>query len=196
MAGLTFGLTKSGDLSLVVCSGFLFSGLMFGPDLDIHSRQFIRWGWLRWIWIPYQKNLRHRSIISHGPIIGTIVRSIYLAVCVGVLGLVWLTVTHLLWGGGWHWQRWASDGWRELSRHYPQLIALFAGLELGAMSHSLSDWGGSTYKRFKKGGWKAVKPKVLSRKKRKHKNTQRPVKGLTTPRKRNSKRQLGKRKQG
>jgi len=31
------------------------------------------------------------------------------------------------------------------------------GLELGAMSHSLSDWGGSAYKRFQKQGLPVAK---------------------------------------
>lgn len=57
--------------------------------------------------------------------------------------------------------------WRTVARlaaglaiEYPtEWMALFIGLELGAMSHSLSDWGGSAYKRFKSGGLKAIMPK-------------------------------------
>ena len=33
---------------------YIFSGLMFGPDLDIYSLQYKRWGIGRWIWLPYQ----------------------------------------------------------------------------------------------------------------------------------------------
>ncbi|MBW4577746.1 MAG: metal-binding protein [Aphanothece sp. CMT-3BRIN-NPC111] len=168
VAGLTFGLTKSSDLTLIVAGSFLFSGLMFGPDLDIHSRQFIRWGWLRWIWIPYQKTLRHRSIFSHGPVIGTTLRVVYLANWLLLLGLLGLIVAQLWWGDEWSWQRLAEDAVGSLFQHYPQLIALLAGLELGAMSHSFSDWGGSAYKRFKKGGLKAVIPKLGKKKKRSH----------------------------
>ena len=41
--------TRNGSLTLILAGGFLFSGLMFGPDLDIHSIQFKRWGILGFI---------------------------------------------------------------------------------------------------------------------------------------------------
>ena len=175
-AGLTFGLTRSGNLTLMVSGGYLFSGLMFGPDLDIHSRQFIRWGWLRCIWIPYQKTLRHRSIFSHGPVIGTVLRVLYLSSWLLLVGLLGLGVSTLFWGapGG----RGLFDAaWRALFQYRSESIALFVGLELGAMSHSVSDWGGSAYKRFKRGGFRAVIPQV-SKKKLKRKSTSRKSKSL------------------
>ena len=160
---LTYGLTRSGDKTLIVAGSFLFTGLMFGPDLDIHSRQFIRWGWFRWIWIPYQKALNHRSVFSHGLIIGTIIRVLYLTNLVLVLALLILVVTNLLLGWQWNWQRLAEDGVRSLFQHSPEFIALFVGMELGSMSHSLSDWGSSAYKRYQKGGLQAVLPKAKKR---------------------------------
>jgi hypothetical protein len=36
-------------------------------------------------------------------------------------------------------------------------------MELGSMSHSFSDWGGSAYKRYQKGGFQAVLPKAKKR---------------------------------
>lgn len=158
VAGLTFGITQSGNLTLLVSGGFLFSGLMFGPDLDIHSRQFIRWGWLRWIWIPYQKSLRHRSIFSHGPMIGTILRVVYLAICLGIVGILGLEIARRFWSLPWSWEQLGQVAMRSLSQHYPEWIALLLGLELGAMSHSLSDWGGSAYKRFKSRGIQGLIP--------------------------------------
>jgi uncharacterized metal-binding protein len=134
----------------MVAGSFLFSGLMFGPDLDIRSRQFQRWGWLRWIWIPYQKFLRHRSLFSHGLILGTIGRSLYLAFWLSMLWLLGLAVLQLLWQVSWNWQQELFKGWQFLKRHYPEAIALFIGLELGAMSHSVSDWVGSAYKRHQR----------------------------------------------
>jgi uncharacterized metal-binding protein len=147
IGGLTFGITKSSDLTLMLAGGFLFSGLMFGPDLDIRSRQFQRWGWLRWIWIPYQKTIRHRSLISHGFILGTLGRSLYLSIWLAALWLLGLAVFQLWSSVSWNWQQELVKGWQFLKLHYPQAVALFVGLELGAMSHSLSDWIGSAYKR-------------------------------------------------
>ena len=71
----TLGVTHSLWLMLWVGLGFLVGGLLLGPDLDIHSVQYKRWGWLRWIWLPYRGSMRHRSFWSHGPIIGKIGRA-------------------------------------------------------------------------------------------------------------------------
>lgn len=154
VAGFTFGQTHSGDLTLIVSGAFLFSGLMFGPDLDINSIQYKRWGLLRWLWIPYQKTLRHRSLLSHGLIIGTTLRLLYLGTWLGILSVFALGIAQLLWGGEW---RQLVVGVIERSTEYTtEWIAVYLGLELGAMSHSLSDWSSSASKRFKKQGWRGL----------------------------------------
>jgi len=160
ITGLTFGLTQSGNVTLVASGAFLFSGLMFSPDLDLQSRPYTRWGPLRWIWIPYQKTLRHRSLLSHGLIIGTTLRVIYLAILLGIVGIFALGMATLVWGNpscvGWNWQHLAQSGKRSLTQHSLEWSALYLGLELGAISHVLSDWGGSAFKRFKKQGWSSL----------------------------------------
>ena len=167
IVGFTFFLTHNGELTLVIAGGFLFSGLMFGPDLDIYSRQFKRWGILRWIWIPYQKTLKHRSQLSHGLIIGTTIRIFYLLSLLILVGILGIALTQLIWGFYWNWQEFTQRSIERIINDYPQeAIALFLGLELGGMSHSLSDWIGSTYKRCKKNGWKAMIPKKKSKKKK------------------------------
>ncbi|MBD2429877.1 MULTISPECIES: metal-binding protein [Fischerella] len=170
VAGATFVQTKSGNLTLSVASGFMFGGLMFGPDLDIYSRQYQRWGLLRWIWIPYQKSLRHRSFLSHGPIIGTTLRVIYLSGVVGILIILGTVVAQILGNGNWSKQILSETLGRSLN-HLPELLALFLGLELGAMSHSLSDWSNSAYKRFQKQGVRGLLPRAKM-KKRKRTTTQ------------------------
>ncbi|PMB43261.1 metal-binding protein [Fischerella thermalis CCMEE 5319] len=170
VAGATFVQTKSGNLTLLVASGFMFGGLMFGPDLDIYSRQYQRWGLLRWIWIPYQKSLRHRSFLSHGPIIGTTLRIIYLSGVVGILIILVTVVAQILGNGNWSGQFLNETVGRSLN-HIPELLALFLGLELGAMSHSLSDWSNSAYKRFQKQGVRGLLPRAKM-KKRKRTTTQ------------------------
>lgn len=176
MAGLTFGQTQSGNLTLLVSGGFLFGGLMFGPDLDIYSCQYQRWGWFRWLWLPYQKSLRHRSLLSHGPLIGTALRILYLAIWIAVLGIVAVTIAQVLWGLKWSWHDFIQLILRSLSEHYTECFALYIGLELGAMSHSLSDWTGSAYKRCKKQGWKGLFPPATKSKQRQRKSPVRPPK--------------------
>lgn len=89
IVGITYGFTRNGEVTLILSGGFLFSGLMFGPDLDIHSIQYKRWGFLKGIWLPYRNFLRHRSIFSHGLIIGTCVRVLYLFLIVAFVSIFW-----------------------------------------------------------------------------------------------------------
>ena len=57
-------------------SVYMFGGYMFSGDLDIKSREFRRWGYLKFIWIPYQKLFEHRSVFTHGFILGILYVSI------------------------------------------------------------------------------------------------------------------------
>ncbi|MBW4647578.1 MAG: metal-binding protein [Kastovskya adunca ATA6-11-RM4] len=163
VTGISLGVTRSSDLTLIVSSGFLFSGLMLSPDLDLYSRPFKRWGWLRWIWIPYQKVMRHRSLFSHGLIIGTTLRVLYLAVWIIGLGVLGLAVVQVFREVRWNWQEFGQDAERSILQYQAQWLALFVGLELGAMSHTLSDQLGSGYKRFKRQGWQGILRKKRSR---------------------------------
>lgn len=147
VAGFVFALSKSSHFTLLVCGAFLFSGLMFGPDLDIRSRQFRRWGWLRWLWLPYQKSVRHRSFLSHGPVVGTTLRLVFLGTWAGLLTILGLFLVGQFWEVTWSWQMIFTGIGRSLSHHRSAWLALWVGLELGAMSHSFSDWGGSLYQR-------------------------------------------------
>lgn len=146
IAGSTYFLTRSSDRTLIVAGAFLFSGLMFGPDLDIYSIQYKRWGYLRWLWIPYQKSLKHRSMLSHGIIIGTTVRLVYITALLSIVGVFVVGIAEL-WGNvSWDWQLWV-----EIAKKYTyELLALFIGLELGAISHILSDRIGSFSKRWQR----------------------------------------------
>src|SRR5918911_703752 len=74
-----WGLTGSVALSTAATVAMLFGGLMFGPDLDIQSRQYTRWGPLRLLWFPYKTVFRHRSRWSHGIVFGTLIRVVYFA---------------------------------------------------------------------------------------------------------------------
>jgi uncharacterized metal-binding protein len=66
----------------------------------------------------------------------------------------------------WNWQDMVFSYGRSIGEHHIEILAVYIGLELGAMSHYLSDWGGSAYKRFKKkglSGWRP--PKTIKRSK-------------------------------
>lgn len=90
--GVTYYFTNSLLLAAAVTLGTLFGGLMFGPDLDIQSKQYTRWGVFRFLWLPYKVVFRHRSRLSHGIIFGTLIRVIYFA---GVLSLLVVGAVYL-----------------------------------------------------------------------------------------------------
>jgi uncharacterized metal-binding protein len=147
IAGGTLFTTSRADLAFWVSGGFLFSGLIFGPDLDLYSFHYKRWGKLRWLWRPYQKAIKHRSIWSHGPIVGTIGRILYLSLWLGLVGLFYLGVAQLAGAKTYTGRELLCILQHSIESNLPVYIALFCGLELGAMSHYVSDWLVSTFKR-------------------------------------------------
>lgn len=151
LAPLTFaaawGLTGSLTLCVAATAAALFGGLMFGPDLDIQSRQYTRWGVLRFLWLPYRAVFRHRSRWSHGIIFGTLIRVVYFAAALTLLFWAGVYARALFLKGG------APPGLRDLAgvwRAVEQtaagygvgtrvLFASLAGLWWGAASHTLTD---------------------------------------------------------
>ena len=160
IAGATLYLTRRADLAFWVSGGFLVSGLIFGPDLDLYSFHYKRWGIFRWLWQPYQKAIKHRSIWSHGPIIGTIGRLVYLGLWVAVAGLFYLGIVQLVWGKAYTGKQLWEIFEHSIDRDRLVYIALFCGLELGAMSHYVSDWTVSTVKKspLMTKWWSSLKP--------------------------------------
>jgi uncharacterized metal-binding protein len=140
----TFFLTHSIDLSIIVTGTMLFAGFMFGPDLDIQSRQYERWGPFAFLWWPYKVVFRHRSRFSHGILLGTAIRVLYFTVMLFLLIGLGLFIYRLL-----HPQ--ANEKadlaillqrvWQTIRSVEPRyLIAAFLGLWWGAASHTLTDW--------------------------------------------------------
>ena len=150
ISGIAYFLTKSGKFALILTGGFLFSGLMFGPDLDIYSVQYKRWGWFRWIWIPYRSAIRHRSQLSHGFFIGTVLRLLYISLIIVIISGIIAAIAYFF---GYMNLQSVMDSQKQFPIWNPSytqaLLALIIGLELGAMSHSISDWIGSAYKKNK-----------------------------------------------
>ncbi|MBA3632588.1 MAG: metal-binding protein [Acidobacteria bacterium] len=145
-------ITQSVPTASIVTAAFLFGGLMFGPDLDTHSKQYTRWSVFRCLWYPYQAFFKHRSRWSHGLIFGTFLRVVYF---IGVLTLLSFLIVFVMafYSGGdlpnlmEFTKTWQQIG--ESSRQYfgeYSFLSLFIGLWLGAASHTLTDMAGSFIK--------------------------------------------------
>ncbi len=162
-------LSRNIFLTVIITAGFLFSGLMFGPDLDIYSVQYKRWKWLRFLWLPYQKTLKHRSLFSHGFLIGTMIRIVYVLLITGLISILLIGISQAIWGFDWNWHDFLINLSQEIKNNFlKESISLFIGLELGAMSHYFADNLNSFFKsrlRFNQNS-KISKSKNKNRKKK------------------------------
>jgi uncharacterized metal-binding protein len=112
------------DVGLIAAASYYLAGMYLSPDLDLVSRPFKRWGLLRWLWLPYQRLIpRHRHWLSHGPVIGSSVRLLYLAALVSPIWLVFPGLQQIQWSGV----------------TAPNAMAFFCGVELSALNHLLLD---------------------------------------------------------
>ena len=115
------------------CAAFLVGGLWLSPDLDTPSRVTARWGPLALLWWPYRRWLRHRSLLSHSPLLGTAGRLAWLA---GLIVAACLLLTPL---GAPPPQRLAGGLVALWQRQRPLLAAGLVGLEASAWLHLLQD---------------------------------------------------------
>ena len=105
--------------SLIFIVSYIFAGLMFNGDLDCESKPYYRWKVFRLIWIPYQSLFKHRSFFTHGILIGTFIRILYILIIPltfyfhEIINFVWL--------------------------HPKFFVFLFCGLEVGSISHIVAD---------------------------------------------------------
>ena len=129
--------------TLLVVGAYLFSGLLLSNDLDTYSRPYRRWGPLRVLWYPYQRLVAHRSVLSHGILVGPVLRVLYLYAMIEALLFM---VYHGAVFTGYSTQA-AQTGLRITANVLPYLVAhpqisvpLFVGLVLGGLAHSVIDW--------------------------------------------------------
>ncbi|MBI2995533.1 MAG: metal-binding protein [Candidatus Melainabacteria bacterium] len=118
----------------------LFSGLMFGPDLDTRSVQYKRWGPLKFIWLPYQA-FGHRSkrTQSHDALFGPFVRIIYffcVVICVAIFTAGIFSLFNKKLSLDFLFSFFTSILQIPIKYH----ISLLAGLWLGNIVHYLTDW--------------------------------------------------------
>mgnify|MGYP002061541832 FL=1 len=127
--GIATAVLWGADAGLISAAACLIGGFWLSPDLDTHSNALRRWGPLRGLWWPYRHLIPHRSLWSHGPLIGTALRLLWL--------LSWWVVLSLLIG-------WPTNAglpplvsW--LKQQPQQAIALAIGLEASAWLHLILD---------------------------------------------------------
>ncbi len=143
--GVYFKTTYSPQVvpALVFTGTFLFAGYACAGDLDLNSSETNRWGPLKFIWAPYRIIVPHRSWISHGLVLGGVIRVLYLATASTLLfwlGL-WLysrlgphinasEATRAEWGSLIHWSH----------THQSLAFAALSGFVLAGTIHSISDF--------------------------------------------------------
>jgi uncharacterized metal-binding protein len=123
-----------------VMAAHLFGGYMLSPDLDTYSEPYKRWNliWNLNYWWLYKKRVSHRSIISHGLLVGTAVRVLYL-----IAPFVLILHSHLE----------SIMNWCVINKEL--VLWILAGLEFSAMVHvgcdRISDFQNWLESRNKKG---------------------------------------------
>ena len=128
--GIAVGLALGWAAGLIAAASFWAGGLWLSPDLDTRSNALRRWGALGFLWWPYRLLIPHRSLWSHGPVLGTTARlGVLLTWCLIVtLAVPTLSPAMLL------------AALQKLMHQHPQeLIALLVGLEGSAWIHLILD---------------------------------------------------------
>ncbi len=110
------------ELGTIAAAAHFLGGYWLSPDLDIKSRPFLRWGILKIIWIPYQRLIPHRSPLSHTPVLGSLIRLVYLAAWLCPLWVLFPDLQRVQWAMDWG-----------------KVAAFLAGVELSALNHLLLD---------------------------------------------------------
>lgn len=118
----TYQIINNYIITGIIVISYLFSSFMFNGDLDMHSKPYNRWYFLKMIWIPYQLIFKHRSIFTHGILIGTIIRLIYLGTLPSIYLLIENKFIYVI-----------------CSLDPNIALPIFIGLELGSMVHTILD---------------------------------------------------------
>jgi len=121
---ITYYVLTDIKITMILMFTYFFASFMFNGDLDTNSKPYNRWFILKMIWIPYQLLFNHRSIFTHGLIIGTIIRIIY-------IGIIPLSIVVL------------HNNIQEviiyIKNNFNIILVLVIGLELGSAIHTISD---------------------------------------------------------
>lgn len=152
-----YAITGNITASATVAGAFAFGGIMFGPDLDTVSRNYSRWYFLRFLWLPYRWCFKHRSRFSHGLILGALLRVVYFmglsTLLVYAVAVIWSSIA----GGKAPafndltvvWQKIGEAIRANLGDNF--LLLIFFGLWFGAASHTFTDMAGSFIRTGRRG---------------------------------------------
>ncbi|WP_028953135.1 metal-binding protein [Synechococcus sp. CC9616] len=128
--GLLLGVLLGHWCGLIGAVAFFVGGLWLSPDLDTHSNALRRWGPLAFLWWPYRRLLRHRSVWSHGPLLGTIGRLSLLT--------AWLWCLLAVIPGA-DWNTFWSSAIQWFNAQPQQAVAMLVGLEASVWLHLILD---------------------------------------------------------
>lgn len=119
--------------TLIITASYIFAAFMFSGDLDLYSRQTRRWGIFKFIWKPYQSLFNHRSVFTHGILLGPVVRLIYLyMLCLPLWIAIYILKEKPL-------GLILDKTWLFISNPPTIFILFFIGIVLGGASHTLAD---------------------------------------------------------
>lgn len=121
--------------------GYVIGTLWMNPDLDILSNPYNRWGPLKRIWKPYQK-LGHRSIWTHGYVIGDIIRYLYLSIYFFVIITIIFTFTPIDLKDVYY------RIWLFINKYSEYIFFIFIGNVTSSAVHTFTDQLSSGYKKI------------------------------------------------
>jgi len=137
-------------LAALFTASYVFAGYACAGDLDLDSKEYRRWGPFRVIWWPYRQCVPHRSWLSHGLVMGGIIRVAYLATACTVMFWLSLWLISRL-GPHIDASRATEAGWLSIvafARQHPDWTsALLGGFILAGSAHSIADGISTWFKR-------------------------------------------------
>lgn len=140
-----YAVSRDIGLAAVIASGFLFGGLMFGPDLDTASTQYSRWRIFRFLWLPYRMFFKHRSRWSHGLTFGALLRVVYFTGALTLASFLSVSIYAAATAGEVPQIQHFTSAWHDIGKlvgdHFGaySFLWIFAGTWLGAASHTVTD---------------------------------------------------------
>lgn len=143
VAVASFLFTFSFVETAIITVAYLFAAMMFSGDLDLPSKQTNRWGPFQFIWKPYQSAFSHRSIFTHGIVLGTVIRVLYLFLWTWFFYAIYYLVNVYviaMFSVPMSMGEYPSWVWNLMWENGRVSSLLLIGLLLGSASHSLADW--------------------------------------------------------